>query len=119
MDLVTFWDRKSLAMIALIAPLTMMFSGFLLTIYGYWLTSNTGPYFEISPPFVEPSILVDFVLSFLLTAEEIALRSVWLHPLGLAGIALVTMGWILLLTLPGFPGDRLLSRQTQVGDLSI
>jgi len=117
MDLMTFWDRKSLAMIALIAPLTMMFSGFVLTVSGYWLTSNTGPYFETAPPFVEPSILVDFVLSFLLTSEEVALRSVWLHPLGLAGIALVTMGWVLLLPLPGFPGDRLLSALLEPGEM--
>ena len=117
MDLVTFWDRKSLARITLIAPLTMIVSGFLFTVVGYWMTPNTSPYFEIAPAFVEPSILADLVLGFLLSAEEVALRSVWLHPLGLAGIALVTMGWILLLPFPGFPGDRLLSALLNPGEM--
>ena len=117
MDLITFSNRKSLASITLIAPLTMIVSGFFITILGYCMTSSTTPNFESAPPLVEPSVLSEFVLSFLLTSEDIALRSVWLHPLGLAGIALVTMGWILLLPLPGFPGDRLLSALLSPGEM--
>jgi len=117
MDLVAFWDRKSLAIISLIAPLMMVMSGTIFTVIGYWLTSNTSPNFESAAPFVEPSIVSDLLLSFILTPEEVALRSVWLHPLGLAGIALGMMGWILLLPLPGFPGDRLLSALLAPGEI--
>jgi|GEM_PF-269405 len=117
MDLITFSNRKSLAWITLIAPLTMIVSGIALTIFGYCMTSSATPNFESAPPLVEPSILSELVLSFLLTSEEISLRSVWLHPLGLAGIALATMGWILLLPLPGFPGDRLLSALLSPGEM--
>ena len=117
MDLIAFRDRKSLAFVSLIAPLTMICSGTALTILGYWLTSNISPQFETAPPLVEPSILSELVLSLLLTSEEVGLRSVWLHPLGLAGLALGTMGWILLLPLPGFPGDRLLSALLEPGEM--
>ena len=117
MDLLPFRNRRSLAAITLIAPLTMMVSGFALTIAGYWLTSNTPPILGNTPILVEPSLLPDFVLGFLLSSVEISLRSAWLHPLGLAGLSLTTMAWILLLPLPGFPGDRLLSALLEPGDM--
>ncbi|MBD14127.1 MAG: hypothetical protein CMJ72_03055, partial [Planctomycetaceae bacterium] len=59
----------------------------------------------------------ELILSLLIPSDELALRSSWLHPLGLAGIALNTMGWILLLPLPGFPGDRLLSALLSPGEM--
>ena len=117
MDMMTFWDRKSLAVISLIAPLTMVISGTIFTIVGFWMTSNTSPNFETTAPFVEPSLVSDLLLSLILTSEEVSLRSVWLHPLGLAGISLGMMGWILLLPLPGFPGDRLLSALLNPGEM--
>lgn len=117
MDLVAFRNRKSLAAITLIAPLTMIVSGFALTLVGYWMTSNTSPNFDSTPTVVSPSLLPEFILSFILPPEEITLRSAWLHPLGLAGVALTTMGWILLLPLPGFPGDRLLSTLLDPGEM--
>jgi len=117
MELIAFQDRKSFAIITLIAPLTMIFSGFVCTIIGYWMTPNSPPNFENAPILLDPSLFSEFVLSFILTSEEIALRSTWLHPLGLAGFALTTMGWILLLPLPGFPGDRLLSALLAPGEM--
>ena len=54
MDMVTFWDRKSLALISLIAPLMMIISGTIFTIIGFWMTSNTSPNFETTAPFVAP-----------------------------------------------------------------
>ncbi len=117
MDLITFSNRKSLALITIIAPLTMIVSGSIITIVGYWITSSITPNFESAPPLVEPSIVSELVLGFLLSSEEMSLRSVWLHPLGLAGISLTTMGWILLLPLPGFPGDRLLSALLSPGEM--
>ncbi len=81
------------------------------------MTSNVSPHFENIPILVEPGFFPEFILNFLLTTEEISLRSAWLHPLGLAGIALTTMGWVLLLPLPGFPGDRLLSALLNPGQM--
>ena len=40
--------------------------------------------------------------------DEFWIRMQWLHPLGIAGIALSLIGWGLMLPIPGLPGDRLL-----------
>ena len=117
MDLIPFRNRNSLAATTLIAPLTLILSGFAFTLIGYSMTSNTSPPFGSTPTMVEPALLPEFILSLLFSSEEITLRSAWLHPLGLAGIALTTMGWILLLPLPGFPGDRLLSALLNPGEM--
>ncbi len=117
MELIAFNDRKSLAATTFIGPLILILSGFILTVVGFWMTSNVSPRFENVPILVEAAILPEFVLNFLLTPEEMALRSAWLHPLGLAGISLTTMGWTLLLPLPGFPGDRLLSALLDPGEM--
>ncbi|MED6297917.1 MAG: hypothetical protein VX828_06420, partial [Candidatus Thermoplasmatota archaeon] len=117
LELLSFKDRKSLAIVSIIAPLMMVISGMVLTVLGYGLTSNSSPNFGESPITVSASILPELLLSLYIPAEEISLRSSWLHPLGLAGIALNTMGWILLLPLPGFPGDRLLSALLSPGEM--
>ena len=117
LDLTAFSERRSLASVSIIAPIIMLIFGFGMTIIGFLMTPNSAPGFTSAPPMVEASFLPELVLSFLLTAEEMELRSVWLHPLGLAGIALSTMGWILLLPLPGFPGDRLLSAILPSGEM--
>ncbi|MEO2179596.1 MAG: hypothetical protein ABGX11_05470, partial [Candidatus Poseidoniia archaeon] len=41
----------------------------------------------------------------------------WIHPTGLAGIALSLAGWALLLPIPGFPGDRILHALIGPGDM--
>ena len=117
MEFLSFKDRKSLARVSIIAPLFMVLTGMLLTIIGYWMTGNTSPNFDSAPITVSPSLIPELLLSLYIPSEEIALRSSWLHPLGLAGIALNTMGWVLLLPLPGFPGDRLLSALLSPGEM--
>ncbi len=117
LELLSFKDRKSLAIVSIIAPLTMVISGMILTVLGYGLTSNSSPNFGESPIAVSASVLPELLLNLYIPAEEVSLRSSWLHPLGLAGIALNTMGWILLLPLPGFPGDRLLSALLSPGEM--
>ena len=117
MDLLAFKDRKYLALTTIVTPLVLILSGMTLTIIGYWMTSNSSPQFADVPVVVKPSLLPEYILGTLMTSEEVGLRSVWLHPLGLAGIGLNTMGWLLLLPLPGFPGDRLLSALLSPGEM--
>lgn len=117
LELLPFKDRKSLALVSIIAPLIMIISGMILTVLGYVLTSNSSPSFGESPISVSASVLPELLLSLYIPAEELSLRSSWLHPMGLAGITLNTMGWILLLPLPGFPGDRLLSALLSPGEM--
>ncbi|MEE3082776.1 MAG: hypothetical protein VX320_01635 [Candidatus Thermoplasmatota archaeon] len=109
MELVPFNDRRSLTIISATGPILMIVLGSFFTIIGFLRTSLDAVPMESAPIMVEPPVFVDFILSMMMPAEEYELRSVWLHPLGLAGIALTTFGWILLLPLPGFPGDRVLT----------
>ena len=82
LELLSFKDRKSLAIVSIIAPLIMVISGWVLTVLGYGLTSNSSPNFGESPITVSASILPELLLSLYIPAEEISLRSSWLHPLG-------------------------------------
>lgn len=109
MDLVAFSDRRSLTIISAIGPLIMIAIGSIFTIIGFLRTSLDAPSMESAPIVLEAPVFVDFIISMMMPAEEYELRSAWLHPMGLAGIALTTFGWILLLPLPGFPGDRILT----------
>ena len=109
MDLIPFRDRVSLALISGVGPLMMIIVGTAFTVLGYRMTSLEAPALESAPILVDPSFLSDFILGLLMPASEVSLRSAWLHPLAMAGITLTTLGWILLLPLPGFPGDRLLT----------
>ena len=117
MEFLSFKDRKSLATVSMIAPLIMVVAGILFTVIGYMMTSNSSPIFGSSPISVSPSWVSELILGMSITEDEFMLRSSWLHPLGLAGISLNTMGWILLLPLPGFPGDRLLSALLNPGEM--
>jgi hypothetical protein len=109
MDLIPFRNRYSLALISSVGPILMIAFGTIFTVLGFMRTSLVAPSFESTPIFVEPSSLAEIILAFVMPSNELALRSAWLHPLGLAGVTLTTFGWILLLPLPGFPGDRILT----------
>jgi len=109
MDLMAFNDRRSLSIISAVGPVIMIALGSIFTLVGFLRTSLEAPSMESAPIMVEAPIFVESILSIFMPAEEYELRSAWLHPLGLAGIALSTFGWILLLPLPGFPGDRVLT----------
>jgi hypothetical protein len=109
LDLTPFKNRASLAAISMFAPFSLILSGIAFTVAGFWLTPSIAPAYESAPILLHPALLPDLILSQMISPDDLALRAAWLHPLGLAGITLTTMGWILLLPLPGFPGDRLLT----------
>jgi hypothetical protein len=109
MDLMPFRDRRSLTIISFSGPFIMILFGIIFTVIGFMRTSLDAPHYQTSPVIVEPSIFVEFIISLFMSSEHVSLRSTWLHPLGLAGITLTIFGWILLLPIPGFPGDRMLT----------
>jgi len=109
LDLLAFPNRAVLAAVSLISPLMLMLGGSCLALLGL-LYSPTNPAvgIELAPVLLNPSPLVRMVAEFWLSESEVLVRSSLLHPLGLAGAALSVMGWILLLPLPGLPGNRLM-----------
>ncbi len=106
-DLHPIPDRRALGFIELTAPAVLFVCGSLLTVLGLGMTSNQPPLFEAAPIVVDTNSLVD-ILGSLLQSTDVSLKLQWIHPTGLAGIALSLVGWALLLPVPGFPGDRIL-----------
>ena len=100
-------NRRALGMIELTAPAMMFVCGTVLTIIGLGLTPVQPPAYEASPVAVDLNLISE-ILGSILVEPHTLLRLQWLHPTGLAGIALSIVGWALLLPIPGFPGDRIL-----------
>jgi len=106
-DLHPIPNRRALGFIELTAPAVLFVCGSLLTVLGLGMTSNQPPLYEAAPIVVDTNSLVD-ILGSLLHSTDVPLKLQWIHPTGLAGIALSLVGWVLLLPIPGFPGDRIL-----------
>ena len=106
-DLHPIPNRRALGFIELTTPTVMFVCGSILTILGLGMTPNQPPAYEAAPIVVDTNFLVDIFGSMILSSD-VALKLQWIHPTGLAGIALSLAGWALLLPIPGFPGDRIL-----------
>ena len=105
-DFIPFPNRKRLAIIESIVPVMIIFMGLIFTMIGLMLTSNEPPEITKSPIVFTSSILSQFISSIFI-GDIVELRLQWLHPIGISGIGLSMIGWILLLPIPGFPGDRI------------
>lgn len=106
-DYLPFPNRKKLIIIEMILPVTLFSIGSIFTIIGLFLTSNNPPNIGQSPIVFDSNILID-LFSSIFFSNELGLKLQWLHPIGIAGVGLSTIGWILLLPIPGFSGDRIL-----------
>ncbi|MBK64849.1 MAG: hypothetical protein CMB47_04935 [Euryarchaeota archaeon] len=105
-DKIPFPNRKKLAIIESILPISIFFLGATFTMIGLSITSNEPPDLEDSPIIFDLNPFTQTFASLMFENYELKLQ--WLHPIGIAGIGLSMIGWILLLPIPGFPGDRLL-----------
>ena len=105
-DFLPFPNRKRLAIIESIVPIMIIFMGLIFTMIGLMLTSNEPPEITKSPIVFTSSIFSQFISSIII-GDMVELRLQWLHPIGISGIGLSMIGWILLLPIPGFPGDRI------------
>ena len=101
-------NRKSMLYSGIITPLSFLFFGICFSIVGIIMTPNHAPSFSDVPGIIQLNPITQIISSFLLTSEEINVRSIWLHPLALAGQTLMTFCWLLLIPVPGFPGYRAL-----------
>ena len=115
-DLHPIPNRRALGFIELTTPTVMFVCGSILTILGLGMTSNQPPAYEAAPIVVDTNSLVD-ILGSVILSSDVTLKLQWIHPTGLAGIALSLAGWALLLPIPGFPGDRILHALIGPGDM--
>jgi len=107
-DKTPFPDRSSLAWTAVSTPLVLFLIGALFEVIGLLSTPNHPKTIDAVPfqmhlnPIV--AILVDLGIG-----DVASHRLQWVSPLALAGHGLSMLAWILLLPIPNFPGDHLIS----------
>tara|TARA_B100000214_G_scaffold278842_1_gene208559 strand:+ start:19974 stop:22409 length:2436 start_codon:yes stop_codon:yes gene_type:complete len=106
-ELITYPDRRTMALVEIITPLILFMSGTFLTLLGLSLTSSNPPLISESPITFNNNPLIT-ILSLEWLNEGLWIKLQWLHLSALAGISLSILSWILILPIPGFPGDRLL-----------
>jgi len=106
-DQVPYPNRRALAQVELSAPLVTFSCGVLLSIVGLSMTSTSPPGINSAPLVVSANPLLEH-LSNPWLGDDLATRLQWLHPTGVAGIGLCAVSWIMMMPIPGFPGDHLL-----------
>ncbi len=106
-DTITYPNRRSLGLIESSSPFIFLLSGIILSITGLSLTSDSPPNSVSDPLLLDTNFIIDF-LSTIFFSSDLSIKLQWVHPLALSGLGLSIIGWILLLPIPGFPGDRIL-----------
>jgi hypothetical protein len=106
-DAIPYPNRRSLGIIESSSPFVFLISGAILSLIGLNLTSSSPPESVSEPLSLTLNIIADLIAN-LFIGSDISVKLQWVHPLALAGMGLSTIGWILFLPIPGFPGDRIL-----------
>ena len=100
-------SRRALGSVELVVPLVLFTVGSFLTVVGLILTPSSPPQLTGPPTVFETSLISDSLADSLL-GEHREIRLQWLHPVGISGVGLSLVGWIMMLPIPGLPGDRIL-----------
>ena len=107
LDMVPMPSRRALGSVELVVPLVLFTVGSFLTVVGLILTPSSPPQLTGPPTVFETSLISDSLADSLL-GEHREIRLQWLHPVGISGVGLSLVGWIMMLPIPGLPGDRIL-----------
>ena len=107
LDMVPMPSRRALGSVELVVPLVLFTIGSFLTVVGLILTPSSPPQLTGPPTVFETSLISDSLADSLL-GEHREIRLQWLHPIGISGVGLSLVGWIMMLPIPGLPGDRIL-----------
>ena len=106
-DLVPIPNRRALGSIEVVIPIVLFLSGSILTIFGLMMTPSDPPELTSAPTVFDTNLITGYLVESWMGGES-EIRLQWLHPTGIAGIGLSIIGWVLMLPIPGLPGDRLL-----------
>ena len=106
-DTITYPNRSSLGIIELSSIVVLILFGSMFSLIGLIMTSANPPDSISDPLLLQSNLIVD-LLSAIFLGDEVQIKLQWLHPIALAGFGLSMIGWILILPIPGFPGDRIL-----------
>ncbi len=106
-DTITYPNRYSLGLIELSSVITLILFGSIFSLVGLSLTTTNPPESISEPLLLQSNLIVELISNFLI-GDDFLIKLQWLHPIALAGFGISIIGWILILPIPGFPGDRIL-----------
>ncbi|MAH98235.1 MAG: hypothetical protein CMA12_02645 [Euryarchaeota archaeon] len=106
-DMIPIPNRRALGYIEVVVPFVLFLSGSLLTVIGVMMTPSSPPSLNGAPTVFQTNFLTNALLDSWM-GEELGIRLQWLHPIGIAGVGLSIIGWVLMMPIPGLPGDRIL-----------
>lgn len=106
MDSIIWPNRRSLALSAIPAPLVLVTSGLVFIFLGLYLTPENTVISQ-QPTRISFPLIASLTASAFLGPDSMQMLSAWAHPFTLAGLGLMMLGWVYLIPIPGFPGNRL------------
>ena len=118
MDSICWTNTKKMIAICLSGPAVMLICGTLLLILGIIVTPESLNSLNSQPFKTNPPLLVELLYSVMPTEFTEGLGLYWLHPIGLAGLALTLIGWISLLPIPTLAGGRILAGLLGIDEMS-
>ena len=102
-------NSKKMISICLSGPAIILLFGALFLTIGILITPDAINQLNSQPLKTNPPLLIELLFSIVPEKYSTDLELYWLHPLGLAGLALTLIGWINLLPLPTLAGGRILA----------
>ena len=109
MDSICWPNTKKMIAVCISGPAIMIISGALLLTMGIILSPDSITGLNSLPLKANPPLLIELIFSLTSSQFSENLGLYWLHPIGLAGMALTLIGWINLLPLPTLAGGRILA----------
>ena len=118
MDSMCWPNTKKMIAICLSGPAVMILLGTLLLTVGIIITPDSLSGLNSQPLKINPPLFIELIFSIIPTEFSQNLGLYWLHPIGLAGMALTLIGWINLLPIPTLAGGRILAGLLGLDDMS-
>ena len=118
MDSMCWPNTKKMVAICLSGPAVILIMGTLLLILGIIISPGSFNGLNSQPLKVNPPLLIELLFSLIPNELSEGLGLYWIHPIGLAGMALTLIGWINLLPLPTLAGGRILAGLLGLDDMA-
>ncbi len=118
MDSICWSNTKKMVAVCLSGPAVMLILGTLFLIIGIILSPSSISELSSQPLKINPPLLVELLFSVIPNDYSDSLGLYWIHPIGLAGMALTLIGWINLLPIPTLAGGRILAGLIGLDDMA-
>ena len=118
MDSICWSNTKKMVAICLSGPAVMLILGTLYLTIGIMISPNSISELSSQPLKINPPLLVELFFSLIPNDYSENLGLYWIHPIGLAGMALTLIGWINLLPIPTLAGGRILAGLLGLDDMA-